>query len=176
MLAFIFKNLFENREVGGDISMRTEKCFVVRKAMDKDVEGVIEVLTSTRLQDGAWTADKDWTQKALQKFLKTENYTMFVAESDGKVVGFIGYIVFPSFWECANQGFINDFFVHKDFQGEDIGSKLIEAVVERADREGLDELHVSTGWNNKRARRLYEKFGFTEEQLLLERHQKSEQH
>jgi ribosomal protein S18 acetylase RimI-like enzyme len=166
--------LFENRKVRGEIPVRADKRVVVRTATGKDVEGIIEVLTSVRLRDEAWAGDENWTQKTLRKFLKTENCTMLIAQSDGKIVGFIGYIVFPSFWECANQGFINDFFVHKDFQGEGIGSKLIEAVVERADREGLDELHVSTGWNNKRARRLYEKFGFTEEQLLLERHQKRE--
>jgi len=146
---------------------------VIREAKDKDLEGIIKVLRSTRLSEKeTWTEDAKWMKKTLKRFLKTENHKIFVAEYNGEIVGFISYVVFPSFWECSKQGLINDFFVREDFQGKGIGSRLIEVVVAHADAEGVDEMHVSTGLENERARRLYGKFGFTEERLLLERSRK----
>jgi len=146
---------------------------VVREATNKDLEGIIEVLKSTKLSEKeTWTRDAKWVKRTLKRFLKTENYKIFVAECNGEIVGFINYVIFLSFWECSKQGLINDFFVREDFQGKGIGSRLIEAVVAHADAEGIDEMHVSTGWENERARRLYGNFGFTEEHLLLERSRK----
>lgn len=149
--------------------MKAETQITVRRTTIRDIEDIIEVLRSTKLSNETWVGDDKWAKKVLQKFLKTENYTILVAEFDGKIVGFIDYVVFPSLWECSKQGLINDFFVHEDFQGKIVGSRLIEAVVKRVDAEAVEEMHVSTGWENKLARRLYGNFGFTEERLLLER-------
>jgi ribosomal protein S18 acetylase RimI-like enzyme len=142
---------------------------VIREATSKDAEGIIDVLKRTKLSREIWEGDEKWTKKALRKTLATENYVLLVAEVNQRIVGFIDYVIYPSFWECTYQGLINDLFVHEVFQGKGVGGKLIEAVVQRADASGLGELHVSTGWENARARRLYAKHGFTEEQPLLER-------
>jgi ribosomal protein S18 acetylase RimI-like enzyme len=142
---------------------------VIRQAANKDLEGVIDVLRSTKLFEEVWKGDKKWVKKALQKSLTIENSAFLVAEINQRVVGFVDYVVYPSFWECEHQGLINDLFVHEAFQGKGVGGKLIEAVVKRADVLGLGELHVSTGWENTRAQRLYAKHGFVEEQPSLER-------
>jgi len=113
--------------------------------------------------------NEKWVKRALEKFLKTTYYTVFVAEVEGEIAGFIGVVVFPSLWESSFQGLINDFFVSEDFVGKGVGTKLLETLVEWADAERIGELHASTDWKNEAARRLYGKFGFTEERLLLER-------
>ena len=149
--------------------MRVEAKIVVRKATSKDVEGIVNVLKSAKLGDEVWTGDEKWVEKALWESLKNETCTVFVAECDHKIVGFIDWLVFPSFWEGSSQGLINHLFVHADFQGRGVGASLVEAVVGRADAESIGEMHVSTGWENAKARRFYAKYGFTEEHLLLER-------
>ena len=149
--------------------MNAEKEIVVRKAARKDVDGIIEVLQSTKLGAEAWTSDERWTRKVLERCLTLENYVLLVAEYNKKIVGFVDCCVFPSFWEGAYQGIINHLFVLPGFQGRGVGAMLIEAVVKEADTKGLGELHVSTERENIKARRLYAKYGFTEECLLLER-------
>lgn len=67
---------------------------------------------------------------------------------------------------------IIDLFVHYDYRGKGVGSMLLRAMIEHAKAEDIAELHVSTEWDNTKARKLYGKYGFTEEQLLLERSQR----
>jgi len=149
--------------------LNAEKEIVVRKATRKDIEAIIEVLKSTKLGAEAWAGDEKWTRKTLKECLNLENYVLWVAEYDQRIVGFVDCCVYPSFWESVYQGIINHLFVHSAFQDKGAGALLIQAVVEEADAKKLGELHVSTERENVKARRLYAKYGFTEERLLLER-------
>lgn len=149
--------------------MNAEKKITVRKARRQDADGIIEVLKSTKLGTEIWTGDEKWLEKSLGDFLDLKNYTLFVAECESKVIGFVDCCTFPSFWEGSEQGIINHLFVSSTFQGEGVGGMLLKSIIARADAEGLGELHVSTERENVGARRLYSRFGFTEERLLLER-------
>ena len=135
----------------------------IRGAINKDVEGVIEVLKTVYLQDVAWA------ERAIKKLLATENYVILVAELDDQVVGFIDYHILPSIWEKWNEATINNLFIHKDYHGKGIGSRLLEEVIKRTDEIGIVELHVGTEKDNNRAISLYKKHGFLKEYLLLER-------
>jgi len=143
--------------------MKLVNNLVIREAKNEDIEGIIGVLKTVYLQDEAWA------REALRKLLTTENYTILVAELDGKIVGFIDYYVLPSVWERWNEATINYFFVHKDYQGKGIGSRLLKEVTKRTDETGIVELHVGTVKDNKRAINLYRKHGFLKEYLLLQR-------
>jgi ribosomal protein S18 acetylase RimI-like enzyme len=143
--------------------MKHTKDLVVREAASDDANGIIEVLKTSYLQDEAWA------RKALQKLLASENYVILVAELDRKIVGFIDYYILPSVWEKWNEATINYLFIHKDYQGKGIGSKLLKEVIKQTDKMGIMELHVGTEKENKRAIRLYKKHGFLKEYLLLER-------
>jgi len=136
---------------------------VVRKAEKGDIDGIIQVFETTYLQD------ESWARSALRRLLATSNYVMLVAELGGRVVGYVDYYVLPSIWEKWNEATINYLFVHKDYQGKGFGSKLLEEVVERADKAGIVELHVCTEKGNKPAIRLYTKHGFLKKYVLLER-------
>jgi GNAT superfamily N-acetyltransferase len=149
--------------------VNAEKKMVVRKAARNDIDGIIEVLKSTKLGKEAWAGNEKWARRALERWLNLENYVLCVAEYNERIVGFVDFCVFPSFWEGAYQGIINHLFVHSAFQGKGVGAMLVKAVVEEADAKGLGELHVSTERENIKARRLYATYGFTEERLLLER-------
>lgn len=143
--------------------MKNTDTLVIREASIDDVNGIIEVLKTIYLQDEAWA------RKALEKLLATENYVILVAELNHEIVGFIDYYVLPSVWEKWNEATINYLFIHKDYQGRGIGSKLLKEVIKQTDKMEIMELHVGTEKENKRAIRLYKKHGFLKEYLLLER-------
>ena len=144
-------------------SVKPMNHLVIREASGKDIEGMVNVLRTIYLQD------EDWARKAIKKLLATENYVILVAELNGTLVGFVDYYVLPSIWEKWNEATINYLFVHKDYQGRGVGSKLLKEVTKRTDEMGIMELHVGTEMDNKRAIHLYKKHGFTKEYLLLER-------
>ena len=155
-----------------DTSVIAEKGIIVREATDEDTQGIIKVLMSTKLDDETWTGNKIFVTENLQKRSSNKQFTVLVAELNSSIVGFVDCTVFPSFWECQKQGLIIDLFVHPAYQSKGVGSELLKALIKRANTENIVELHVSTGWNNQKARKLYGKFGFTEKHLLLERSQR----
>lgn len=136
---------------------------IIREAVNKDIEGIIGVLKTIYLQDVAWA------KRAMKKLLATENYVVLVAVLDDQIVGFIDYYILPSIWEKWNEATINNLFIHKDYQGKGIGSRLLEEVIKRTDEIGIVELHVETEKDNESAISLYKKHGFLKEYLLLER-------
>jgi ribosomal-protein-alanine N-acetyltransferase len=152
--------------------MALGKEIIVREATDKDADGIIKVLMSTKLQEETWNGNKIFVTESLQKRLSNRQFIVLVAESNSSIVGFVDCAVFPSFWECQKQGLIIDLFVHPAYQSKGVGSELLEALIKRANAENIAELHVSTEWKNTKARKLYGRFGFTEEHLLLERSQR----
>lgn len=113
--------------------------------------------------------DVAWAERAIKKLLATENYVILVAELDDQIVGFIDYYILSSIWEKWNEATINNFFIHKDYQGAGKGSRLLEEVIKRTDEIGIVELHVGTEKKNEGAIRLYKKHGFLMKYLLLER-------
>ena len=151
--------------------MVVEKEIIVRKASCKDVEGIIGVLTSISLNEEKWRAKAAFVAENLKDLGEA---IALVAEFKSSIIGFIDCIIFPSFWEGQKQGLTADFFVRDEYQAKGVGSKLLEALVKCAEAQNVAELHVSTGWKNAKARKFYGKYGFTEEQLLLERCRGSE--
>ena len=78
-----------------------------------------------------------------QRFLPAN--TVWVAERDGRVVGYIGF----------DPDWINHLFVHPDAQGQGIGPGLLAKALEDGHRRRL-----WTFQQNTRARRFYEARGF----------------
>jgi GNAT superfamily N-acetyltransferase len=146
--------------------MVAKKEIIVRKANCKDAEGIIGVLTSTSLDEEEWSGKGTFVNENLKGL---DEGIVLVAEFNSSIIGFLGCIVYPSFWESQKQGLLTDFFVRSEYQGKGVGSKLLEALVRWAEAQNIAELHVSTGWKNAKARKLYGTYGFSEEQLLLER-------
>ena len=77
--------------------------------------------------------------------LPAEN-EIWVAEADGKVVGFA----------AVAPGWLNHLYVEPDWQGRGIGHRLLDLAKERSPEEVL----LWTFARNERARRFYENAGF----------------
>ncbi len=83
---------------------------------------------------------------------------MLVAELDGKVIGNMGLHCRRG--RLAHMGHIG-MSVHDDYQGQGIGTALMEAVVDMADNWlNLKRLELDVYIDNEPGVRLYKKFGF----------------
>ena len=89
-----------------------------------------------------------------------------VAEASARVVGMLTVITFPNKPRRRHAGALA-MSVHDEWQGKGIGSALMQAGVDLADRWlNLGRLELEVYTDNEPAIRLYERFGFEREGVL----------
>jgi ribosomal protein S18 acetylase RimI-like enzyme len=89
---------------------------------------------------------------------------IFVAEDEnGKLAGFIHLQAENDYFRNEKYGYISDLAVDASFEGQGIGRKLLDTAEEWARAKGYRLLALYVFSGNRRARQLYEKYGFTEE-------------
>lgn len=107
----------------------------------------------TEKQIKAWAPDdihfRDWEAKCSSKFT-------IVAEAEGIITGFA---------ELEDDGHIDCFYCHKDFQGQGVGRLLFNGIEKEAQKRGLIKLFVESSIT---AKPFFLKMGFSmiEEQLV----------
>lgn len=96
-----------------------------------------------------------WSKKDLIKDLKTNKHKKhFVYDKGGEAVGF--YIISIILDEVE----IYTIAVDKAFRGQDIGSFMIERLINDCYRLGVKKIWLEVSTKNIPALKLYEKFGF----------------
>lgn len=90
----------------------------------------------------------------------------FVAEIDGKIVGFSinrsTYLMVPLIEVCV----IHAILVHPDYRGLGIGGRLIEALLKHCQNEGIDTVRILIPRGNKELQALFAKHGFKRSQII----------
>lgn len=137
----------------------------VRPANTSDVS-VLAGLADKLIPGEASTSDRI---RVLTRSLRRSNYTLYVAEEERRLLGFVDLWVFPDFAHGGKMGIIQNLFVDRTFRRRGIGDLLMRRVTRCASELKLKELHVWTTFRNRAAISLYRKHGLTRESLLLER-------
>ncbi|SYZ72790.1 Ribosomal-protein-alanine acetyltransferase [Candidatus Zixiibacteriota bacterium] len=97
-----------------------------------------------------------WPMTAFEEELQRENGGFFVAESDGTVTGYIGYIIAAGEAQIINVG------VAPEFQGKSIAKRLISHIFKIAEKEDCEYIFLDVRPSNTAAISLYRQFGFVE--------------
>jgi len=117
-----------------------------------------------RMPAGEEIADAYMSDMFLQCAMSTG--TIFVAELDGRVVGFATLLSQCSSGELDDGdlefALLSDIVVREDCRGQGIGRQLLESVEEQAREDGARWLRVSVLARNQLARQHYESAGFSE--------------
>jgi len=104
----------------------------------------------------------DWRKsqkEGVEKVSSNEKITLWVAEVDGKVVGFVAY----ELYENDKTGEVQLLAVHPEYQNHGIGTELNTFALQRMKESGMKMAVVGTGGDvsHAPARRSYEKAGYT---------------
>ena len=118
----------------------------IRKMEQKDLDAV------TRIE--AESFSMPWSRNAFADTLALPYYRYFVAEEDGEVLGYCGFLF------AAAEGEIPNVCVASTARRRGVGTCLMEALCEEAKQCGVADLFLEVRQSNTAAKNLYQSFGF----------------
>ncbi|MEO0543215.1 MAG: GNAT family N-acetyltransferase [Pseudomonadota bacterium] len=89
----------------------------------------------------------------------TGNRVFIGAFASDILVGMANFEPLPGS-KLQHRAFVYGVFVHPDYSGQGIGSRILDVIAARAAEVGITQLHLGVGAENEPAKRLYTKAGF----------------
>ena len=129
---------------------------IIRKLRMEDLQnGFLTSLDSLR---NASDIDKSKAEEIFKKIDSNPDYTIAVAELDGKIVGSTTLLIEQKFIHQGGLvGHIEDVVVDKNFQGQKIGEKIMKYLLEIAKKRGCYKTILDC---TDEVKPFYEKLGF----------------
>ena len=113
----------------------------IRKLNAADADGVLRIYKSITLQSGDINIEEVIADRALKG-----NDACFVAEHEGRLVGFIVSYLLTGSFGIQQSAWIPTFGVDPDYMGHGIGKKLAEAVFNYYRAKGVRNVYTSVRW------------------------------
>ena len=88
-----------------------------------------------------------------------QDFSCFVAEQDGVLVGLTHYLFHRHAWKVERVCYLQDLYARPEARGTGAGRALIQAVYDEADRQGAPTVYWLTQDHNQTARQLYDRIG-----------------
>jgi GNAT superfamily N-acetyltransferase len=122
--------------------------------VEKDTELAKELLSF--VENCSWEEVKEHVAQTIREWQFSDWETMFVAICDGKIVGMTSimkedYYPLPEIFP-----WVSCVFVEKEYRGQRISGKLIEAANAYAKQLGFEKTYIPTEFTG-----LYEKYGYS---------------
>ncbi|MDO3425097.1 GNAT family N-acetyltransferase [Chryseobacterium sp. APV1] len=132
---------------------------MTRKAQLADVQQLAELFDQYRI-----FYHKDSDIPAAEKFLteriENNDSEIFVAENEGKLVGFVQLYPLFSSTRMKRYWLLNDLYVNENYRGKGFSKQLIEASKELAKSTDAAGILLETGKSNDIGNKLYPSCGF----------------
>ncbi|MCA0927323.1 GNAT family N-acetyltransferase [Ruegeria profundi] len=87
----------------------------------------------------------------------THDFSCFVAERDGELLGLTHYLFHRHAWKIEDVCYLQDLFTRPQARGTGVGRALIQAVYDEADRQRASSVYWLTQEFNDTARKLYDR-------------------
>jgi ribosomal protein S18 acetylase RimI-like enzyme len=141
---------------------------IVRQAGPGDVDAVAPLFDAYR-QFYRQPSDPGLARTFLAERLEREESVVFLAERDGRAVGFVQ--LYPLFTSTADRPrrlwLLNDLFVAPEARGGGVGRALMDRARRLAEETGAAGLELATARTNAVAQRLYESLGYRVDDQFL---------
>jgi GNAT superfamily N-acetyltransferase len=132
----------------------------VRKATPADIAGVLALYAQPELDDGK-VLPLDEAVSLFEKFTRYPDYTLYVAEQDGEVVGTFALLIMDNLGHLGTpSGIVEDVVVAPARQGSGIGAQMMRFALEHCRKKGCYKLVLSSNAKRVRAHAFYESLGF----------------
>ena len=120
----------------------------IRPMTSKDCEQVAQI--------EAASFSVPWSLNAFTETVEKQNFCYFVAEEDGEILGYCGFLF------VLDEAEIPNVCVKESARCRGIGKQMMTALVEEAKKLGMAVLYLEVRESNMPARSLYRSLGFEE--------------
>lgn len=109
-----------------------------------------------------------YARKTFEKEIENKIAIYFVAVQQENVLGYVGL------WNICGGADIIDVAVHRDYRRQGIAKKLLLAMLDECEKQGIFEVNLEVRESNFAARELYKKLGFLENGLRKKYYENTE--
>jgi len=140
----------------------------IRRAVNKDIPQIEELLYqvckvhSDKRPDIFKPGSKKYTTEELTEIINNDDKPIYVAEEDGKILGYVFCILIQNGKGSLNDFktlYIDDLCVSEKYRGQKTGSKLYKYVQDVAKQKGCYNITLNVWEGNDAAKKFYEKCG-----------------
>lgn len=151
---------------------------IIRRAEERDIPAIDKLLFEVHKVHSDVRPDlfkagaKKYTDGELKEILTDAKTPVFVAQKDGKVLGY-AFCIHKQFIDDNNMTdiktlYIDDLCVDEAARGEHIGRALYEYVLDYAKKSGCYNLTLNVWADNVNAVKFYEKIGLKVQKIGME--------
>ena len=130
---------------------------VIRPAQHEDIDAMVELVSLVFAVEEDFSVDMDKQRCGLDMFLKyPTGRCLIVAEQQQKVIGMCSAQILISTAEGGWKALVEDVVVEEGFRGLGIGKKLLAALEDWAERQGVRRMDLLADCNNAKALKFYD--------------------
>jgi GNAT superfamily N-acetyltransferase len=138
----------------------TDAAVTIRPASSGDLAAVLELYAQPEIDDGD-VLSVDEAARIHSRFSRYPDYTLYVAEQGGAVVGSFALLVMDNLGHLgAPSAIVEDVVVAPALHGRGIGQAMMRFALGRAREKGCYKLMLSSNAKRARAHAVYESLGF----------------
>jgi GNAT superfamily N-acetyltransferase len=144
---------------------------VIRRAVDADVPAIARLRRDWTQEQLGGSADPDFEQRFAAWYAQeASRRIIWLAEVDGYVVGMVNLAVFERMPRPGRPascwGYLGNAFVLAEHRNQGIGQRLLDALLDHADRNGFARVVLSP---SERSIPFYQRAGFGAADVLMVR-------
>lgn len=134
---------------------------LIKNAEKKHIEGIREIYNEAILNSTATfdTEIKSYEDRLLWLEERCAKYPVLVMEHDNKVIAWASLSKYSD-RKAYDRTCEISIYIHKDFRGQGIGNKLMEALINKAKEIKIHTMISRVTGENKASERLHQKFSF----------------
>lgn len=137
---------------------------MIRAATYDDLPGILEIYNDVIQNTTAVYSYQPHTLAIRQQWFaerNTNNFPVFVYETDGLVAGFSSYGPFRT-WPAYKYTVENSVYVHPNYRGQGIAKQLLQMLIDDAVYKNHHAMIAGIDAENNVSMRLHEQLGFAE--------------
>lgn len=136
--------------------MDTEKDLKIRNWKPEDVDGICEIYSLITGQD----VDADFRRMVQERAHQAGKQAHFVAEKDGKIIGFLISYILPFGFGAEDCAYIATMGVHPKYMDQGIGAGMTKEVFMYYKAQGIVNVYTSVRWDSTDLLSFFKNMGF----------------
>lgn len=133
----------------------------IRPAETADLPAVLALYAQPEIDNGD-VLSLDEAARLHAKFARYPDYTLYVAERDGRVAGSFALLIMDNLGHLGTpSAIVEDVVVDPALHGKGIGQQMMRFAMAKCREKGCYKLMLSSNARRERAHAFYESLGFT---------------